>query len=563
MKKFLLILSILTGLCLAGLALFVATYDINKLKPILTEKLSEAVGNPVTIGHLTLRLGLGVSLGIDDFLISENNVPVLEASQVWGSIKLIPLLQKKIQVGTIQLINPKLRLQKDLNQIIQVQGISIKSKPDDTNTSNTSSTENTSKSTAIDSLDFSIHRIEIRNGEISYQDLSASGPMRVDLKKLDVTLTNVSPTGTIGFDIATAAFSDAQNVRAKGSLSDALSEKRTLTHFSSEINLNEMDFKQAFEDIPVLKTASLRSDIKGVARITAEKVVVNHMGRLELNGSALLEGGHIHLDSLQDPFTDIAIYIVATPSTITLEKFSSNLLGGSITLKASTSDYSSNPNTNLDLRLENLSVKDALRAANQAVRLDGQLSLNFKGTAVGKEWDDISKTLNGAGDFILKKGVLLDANPIKEMLNKLNFIPGFEETVNKQIPEILKAKIDAPNTPILKPLAHDFKIENGAVYLNGFELPTELFTLQSDMAVKLSGHASGRGKFIFGQELGDHLKKGSAELSMLSNQKGALSIPIRFEAGNEGFLIFPELGDLGLNQIISKGRELLSGLFSQ
>lgn len=560
MKKLLTFIVLIVVLIFAGLAVFVSTYDINKLKPKITEQLSEIVGNPVSIDHLSLHLGAGIRLGIEDFVITENGTPALQVSEVEGSLKLIPLLRKQVQIGTVKLVNPVLHLRKNPDNSIQVQGVNMPESKKSSASPAASQNDASAKTNDAMPVELTIHRIEIRNGSISYQDLSTTGPMRINLSQVDVTLNNVSMDGKVGFEIAAAAFGNAQNIKAKGSLSGLTSDKKTLSQFTAELNLNEINFTEAFRDIPTLQQSGLRDDIRGIAKLSAEKLVVAGSELIELDAAASFENGLIHLTTLENPFTAITAEIQATTDKITIRNFSANLLGGSVALKGSSADYLKNPRSQLELQIKNISVRDALRAAKQSVRLDGQLSLNFSGAAVGKDWSGISQTLSGGGNFVLEKGMILEANPMKEMLNKMSFIPGFQETVNKQIPESLKAKIDSPTTPILKPLAHSFEVRNGVVTLNGFELPTELFTLQSDMSIKLSGHAFGRGVFMFGKDLSNSLTQGAGELSMLADQRGVISIPIRFNAGNEGYSILPEFNNLNINQIVSRGQQLISGL---
>ncbi|MCA9397029.1 MAG: AsmA family protein, partial [Candidatus Omnitrophica bacterium] len=163
MKKFLLLIVLIVVLLVAGLAVFVSTYDINKLKPKITEQLSEVVGNPVSIGHLSLHLGAGIRLAIEDFVITENNAPALQVSEVEGSLKLIPLLRKQVQVGTVKLMNPVLHLRKNPDNSIQVQGVKM---PADTNSSvSPAASQNNASAKTNDAMpvELTIHRIEIRN----------------------------------------------------------------------------------------------------------------------------------------------------------------------------------------------------------------------------------------------------------------------------------------------------------------------------------------------------------------------------------------------------------------
>jgi AsmA protein len=90
---------------------------VDKFRPTIEEKASEALGRKVQLGNLSLSL-LGGSLGIDDLSISDNprfsSGPFLTAKKVKVGVELIPLIfSQQVNVTEITIIEPQVTMLKD------------------------------------------------------------------------------------------------------------------------------------------------------------------------------------------------------------------------------------------------------------------------------------------------------------------------------------------------------------------------------------------------------------------------------------------------------------------
>jgi AsmA protein len=90
---------------------------VNKFRPTIEQKASEALGRKVQVGNLSLSI-LGGSVGMDDLSISDdpkfNAGPFLTAKEVKVGVELIPLIfSKQLNVTEIKIVNPQVMMLKD------------------------------------------------------------------------------------------------------------------------------------------------------------------------------------------------------------------------------------------------------------------------------------------------------------------------------------------------------------------------------------------------------------------------------------------------------------------
>jgi AsmA protein len=90
---------------------------VNKFRPTIEQKASQALGRKVQLGNLSLSI-LGGSLGIDDLSISDNprfsSSPFLTAKKVKVGVELIALIfSQQVNVTEITIIEPQVTMLKD------------------------------------------------------------------------------------------------------------------------------------------------------------------------------------------------------------------------------------------------------------------------------------------------------------------------------------------------------------------------------------------------------------------------------------------------------------------
>ena len=117
MKRILITLAIIVAALVVALALFIATFNADRYRPMVETRLQAALGRPVRLEHIRLgwRGGLavqlkGVTIPSDDPAEAEPLVAIDVAS---GILRLLPLLQRRVEIASIYLSGPRVHFARD------------------------------------------------------------------------------------------------------------------------------------------------------------------------------------------------------------------------------------------------------------------------------------------------------------------------------------------------------------------------------------------------------------------------------------------------------------------
>jgi hypothetical protein len=280
--------------------------------------------------------------------------------------------------------------------------------------------------------------------------------------------------------------------------------------------------------------------------------------------STELANGQFSWAKLSEPVTDIKLLANANDRQLDVKKAQLSLFGGAADAKMVVNEIqSTQPQGRVEFKVENIDFARATSSPGRSARLNGKLATNFNGGFTGKSGDEITQTLSGRGAFVLQDGVILDANPLRDVLEKLKVIPGVAEGLDKHLPEAVRKRMLLPNTPLLEPIKNEFEIRNGQIYLQKLILPTEFFVVQSDVVVGLNGNVSGTGSFIIGPVVSNAIAQGSDLTQALADKDGTISLPVKFGYESGRFWIVPDLRKFSVNALATQGQALLEDFLSK
>jgi len=113
------ILGVLAGIiliCFLVIIVVVSTYDYNKFKPMITGIAKKYTGRKLTVaGDIKVKISLSPTLEVNQ--VSFQNAPwsaypeMIRANRIEVQLALIPLIQGKINVKRLSLINPDLMME--------------------------------------------------------------------------------------------------------------------------------------------------------------------------------------------------------------------------------------------------------------------------------------------------------------------------------------------------------------------------------------------------------------------------------------------------------------------
>ncbi|MEE9448293.1 MAG: AsmA family protein, partial [Arenicellales bacterium] len=225
-----------------GGAIFLAqTVDPNSFKAQISEKLEQQIGRKLQLdGDISWRFYPSLGLTLNDFALS-NRVGftpenMLSAEKAEVQVKLLPLIEKKLEVGKVKLIAPKVFL------AINAKGESNWADLSQSNKQTLTTNPEQQASAALGGL--VIQGVDISNGEVHWDNAQAD--QHYVLNAFNLTTGAVIPGKATDFDlsseVSSPSFTESGDVQAKGALwvSEAFDALK-LTGFTTQVNLGDIN----------------------------------------------------------------------------------------------------------------------------------------------------------------------------------------------------------------------------------------------------------------------------------------------------------------------------------
>src|SRR5271157_6334250 len=215
------------------LILFVLPFliPVNKFRPTIETKASEALGRKVELGNLSLSILHG-ALEIDSISIADDakfsNSPFLTAKSVDVGVELLPLIfSQQVNVTNIEIVNPQVMLLKNPSGQWNFSSIG-----------GSSSSAPKTSSGGSNNPNVSIGKLELKNGQITLGSTNSqkrSVYTNVDLKATDVAMTNKFPVA-FSMDLPGSG-----SVKIDGNVGPVDQKDAALTPQDVKLTINKMN----------------------------------------------------------------------------------------------------------------------------------------------------------------------------------------------------------------------------------------------------------------------------------------------------------------------------------
>jgi AsmA protein len=294
---------------------------INKFKPTIESKASDALGRNVQLGNLSLSLLTG-SVGIDNVSVSDdpkfNSGPFLTAKTVKVGVELIPLIfSQQLNVTEITVVDPQVTMLKDPTgrwNFSSVGGSS--SKP-------AQKTPASPSSTSAESL--SIGKLRLENGQITLGNTNSR--KRTVYTKVNLTATDVAMKSNFPV-LFSLQGPGGGTMKIDGKIGPVDAEDAALTPQNVKLNINNLNLASTGFLDPSLGLGGL---VDMDANLVSEKGQMATKGQLKLSKAVLVAGGSpagvpliVNFDTKYDLVKGTG---VLHPSTINIGNAKSNLNG--------------------------------------------------------------------------------------------------------------------------------------------------------------------------------------------------------------------------------------------
>ena len=198
-------------LVIGGLLVF-AAYNLNDLanqnKDQLLAQAEQALGRKVQIGEIGLTFWGGIGARLRNFALADDPAfssdNFVQAADLQVNVKLMPLLNQKIEVKRVILHDPVIRVIRNAQGIFNFASLSGGDMPDAP-----PDASDTTASIGSGGMPLLVALVNITNGDIQYTDQQENAALRIS--QLDLKVEDLSFDKPLRIELAAAIVSDQQN----------------------------------------------------------------------------------------------------------------------------------------------------------------------------------------------------------------------------------------------------------------------------------------------------------------------------------------------------------------
>src|SRR5277367_1468401 len=290
---------------------------VDKFRPTIEQKASEALGRKVELGKLSLSLISG-SLGVDNLSVADdpkfNSGPFLTAKSLKVGVEMMPLIfSQQVNVTSIVIDSPQVMMLKDPSGKWNFSSIGG-------NSSSSAQKPSSGSTPAV-----SIGKLELKDGQITLGNTNSkkrSVYSNVNLTATDVALTNNFPV------LLTVGLPGGGTMKVDGKVGPVDANDAALTPQNVKLNVDNLNLASTGFLDPSLGLGGI-ADMD--ATLVSQSGVMNAKGQLKLSKAILVAGGQaasvpaiINFDTKYDLVKSTG---VLNPSTLNIGNAKSNLSG--------------------------------------------------------------------------------------------------------------------------------------------------------------------------------------------------------------------------------------------
>src|SRR2546430_1075808 len=253
MRRLAIIAGVIFLVIVVAVAIFAATFDVNKYRGTIQSQLEKRLGRPVLLGDMGLSLFPPrfrvQNLAIADDTRFSPDAPFIKAQELDVSVKLLPLLHKQFEIDSLSLQRPSVNLIKNSAGVWNFASLGHPAEtsniqpgvqqPQQTPPNQPASPAQQPPQPSAEQQ-FSLGKLTIQDGQISLLDQQQSkSPTLYD--HIDLTLTNFAPNEPFTVDAAAhMAGARTPEMRGQGEGGPLVREQPAMTPLHGTRNLEQV-----------------------------------------------------------------------------------------------------------------------------------------------------------------------------------------------------------------------------------------------------------------------------------------------------------------------------------
>ena len=234
MRKVLIGIGIVVALVVVAVGIFALTFNPNDYKGTVQAQLEKQLNRKVGLGQMSLGL-FPLRFEIKDISIADDpsfggRAPFVRTQELDVSVKLMPLLSKRVEIDSLELKKPNVELIKNTQGVWNFSTIGSKTP------ANTSSSGG--------NQDFSLGKLEITDGQVAITDNQARAPRTV-YDHINLTLKDFSPNSPFTLDASVQLPGPgSQDIRLQGKGGPLAKTNPAATPFHGALDLKNVSLAQ-------------------------------------------------------------------------------------------------------------------------------------------------------------------------------------------------------------------------------------------------------------------------------------------------------------------------------
>jgi len=559
-KILLIVAAALIAVLILAAVIFVYTFDINRYKPQIIRRASEALGRPVdfTRASLVISLSQGISLKITGLSVGEDPafgqgdfLTVKNAS--FGVDVLGYIFQKKISVPSIFIDSPRITFIRSGDGSVNIEKIGkLKEKE---------------RGISIPSLAalpaLFISSVKSTDGALVYIDRMFKPALTLEIKDLFLEATSVSLADSFPFTLEATVFSNQRNVFIEGNAQFDLRENSvTISGLKGTTDLSRVSWGDIPANLAMTKNMILPTSAKGQLVLLIREAILGAKGLSALSAEVSLQKGSLRLKEMAQALEDVALNVKITEKDLLFEKASARLGTGKLEFSAAVQDYFLKQIYKMQVSAEDVSLADLIAQDKSPVKVAGTASSQFALNGEGFSPSNINSNLSGQAEIRVLKPMLKDINVLRTVLDKISVIPGLSEKIEAGLPERFKKKMAQKNT-VFSDIKLPLTIANGRLMMKDAILEADEFIFKGQGEAGFDGTITLEGAFLIPQDLSQAMVAAQDKLQYLLNADSQIYIPLKVSGNAAGLKFNVDPAYIAQKLLTEQGKEQIFKLIDK
>ena len=537
MKKILVAVAVLVLLLALGLAVFLATFDADRYRPVLVQKISETFGHPVRLGKISLGWRGGIALELNDLQAypgtQAEGEPALRVEKTALVLQLLPLFLGSVQLGSVTLVRPAAHVVREPGGNITLEGI-------------TPPPAGGASAGPARAVPFLIRLLEVQDGTLQITDRSVQPPLSLAIRKADLSLRNVSLTGPISVRARLALFRADPNIRFTGLVILPVGQRPAgLKDADFQVDLSGWNQEELVRAFPAIQALGLKEGMAGELQIAANAVSLDLKTLDQVNAHVRLKKGRFSLEQLSQPVQEVDADADLHGNRLELRHVSGKLGTGSFSGVGTLDQIFTQMGGALQGELKAVPMEWFFPPAVPGQpALSGRLTASFQGSFRGATAAEMAQSFSGETDIHLDDGRVARFNLLREVFGRLTVIPGLMEKLLTRLPESYREKLNAPDT-LLRPVEVKMVVAGDQLTCDQFRVATDTLELEGSGRARMDGSLSIPARVKIEPQLSVAILHSVEELRFLADEQGRLVIPVEIQGKLPQVAVLPDVSAVG------------------